>query len=104
AWDMTKGNFWRLVLSYLFFQSLLAGALLTLTSILVVPVAIVFGILAYGVSGFSVEIVGVVVGLGLLTLIPVSIVIAAFGLGATAAFPGRLYAYLSGCGDDCKIL
>ena len=38
-----------------------------------------------------------------IVLIPATIALASFGLAAEAAYPARVYAYLTGCGDDCRI-
>ncbi len=103
AWKMTKGNFWRLVVSGLFFLMLMHAMVMALVLIIFVPAVFVLGLVGAVASSF----VGAA-GFGLFALlavlaIPAFIVIGSFGLAAEAAFPARLYAYLSGCGDDCKI-
>ncbi|MEO1015456.1 MAG: hypothetical protein AAFX08_09755 [Pseudomonadota bacterium] len=104
AWTMTKGNFWRLVLSALFFLQILQGATYVLFIVFVVPVLVIAALIAGAISGLIGPAAFVLVGLAALVLLPAVIAVAAFSLGAQAAYPGRVYAYLSGCGDDCKIL
>jgi len=103
AWKMTKGNFWRLVVSGLFFLAIMHGVVFVLILIIFVPAAIVLGL----VGAFASGVVGAggfaLVALLAVLVVPAFIAIGSFGLAAEAAFPARLYAYLSGCGDDCKI-
>jgi hypothetical protein len=103
AWKMTKGNFWRILLSGAMFVAMLQGLIFVFILAIAVPAAIVLGVVAI----FSAGIVGpaafALMGLLVVVLIPGIIALAAFGLAAQAAYPARLYAYLSGCGDDCKI-
>ena len=104
AWRMTKGNFWRVVLSGLFFINILPAATGVLFIAMLAPALIIL-LLAGGVlSSIAGAAAYGLVGLAVLFLIPAVIAVASFSLGAQAAFPARLYAYLSGCGDDCKIL
>lgn len=103
AWKMTKGNFWRLLLSGVMFLAILEAVLFVFILALFVPAAIVLGLIAALGLGFFGP--SAVIGLGLLVLIavPAAIALAAFSVAAQAAFPARIYAYLSGCGEACRI-
>lgn len=103
AWRMTKGNFWRLLMSGAMFIAMLQGLLFVFVLAIVAPAAIVLGLIAAFGAGFVGPAALVVMALLVLVLIPGIIALAAFGLAAQAAYPARIYAYLSGCGDDCKI-
>lgn len=104
AWAMTKGNFWRLLLSGLFFVQILQGSIAVVFIAFVVPVVAMTALLATAISGFVGPAVAILVAIAALVVLPAIIAVAAFTLGAQAAYPGRVYAYLSGCGEDCKIL
>ncbi len=103
AWKMTKGNFWRLVVSGLFFLALMNGMIFVLVLIIFAPAVLILGLLGAFASGFVGAAGFALLALLALLAVPAFIVIGSFGLAAEAAFPARLYAYLSGCGDDCKI-
>lgn len=103
AWKMTKGNFWRLLLSGAMFLALLQGVTLILFVAIILPPAIILGLLAVFGAGFIgpaalilLVLLGLIVFAGMIAL-------AAFALAAESAYPARIYAYLSGCGDACKI-
>ena len=103
AWKMTKGNFWRLVTSGLFFFGLLYGAAFVMMILIFIPTTIILAIAGgilysvMGAAGFAIFAL-----LALLAIIAF-IVVGSFMLAAESAFPARIYAYLSGCGEDCKI-
>ena len=103
AWKMTKGNFWRLLLSGAMFIAILQGVLMVFILALFVPAAVVLGLV--GVIGASVAGPGAFIVLAPLAIIGILalIVFAAFSLAAESAFPARIYAYLSGCGDACRL-
>ncbi len=104
AWAMTKGNFWRLVLSGLFFLQILQAATAVLFIAFIAPVLVVAALIAGAVSSLIGPAAFILVAIAALILLPAIIAVAAFNLGAQAAYTGRVYAYLSGCGDACKIL
>lgn len=103
AWKMSKGNFWRLLLSGAAFLAMLAALRLVFAIALIAPAALVIAF----VAGFGVGVFGPValaaLALIAVALIPAAISLAAFSVAAQAAYPARIYAYLSGCGDACKI-
>ena len=103
AWAMTRGNFWRLLISGALFVSVLNGVVWILLIIFFIPAGLVVGLLA--VVGFGLVGPGAFVLFALLALffIPALIALASFSLAAEAAFPARLYAYLTGCGEECRI-
>ncbi len=103
AWAMTKGNFWRLLVSGALFLSILQGVVFILFILFFIPAAIVIALLA--VAGFGVigPAAFILFAFLALLLIPAIIALASFTLAAEAAFPARIYAYLSDCGDDCRI-
>ncbi len=103
AWKMTKGNFWRLVVSGLFFVALMQGVMFTLMLVIFVPAALIFGLVGAVAYSFSAAASIALLALFVVVAIPAFIAIGSFALAATAAFPARIYAYLSGCGDECKI-
>lgn len=103
AWAMTKGNFWRLLISGALFVSVLQGVVIMLLIIFFIPAAVIIGLLAvvgFGVVGPAAFALFVLLAL---FLIPAIIALASFSLAAEAAFPARIYAYLSGCGEECRI-
>lgn len=103
AWRMTKGQALRLLASGVFFMAMLQATLLALLLIIILPAAIVFGLVAaIGYAAFGTASLVIFAPLALLA-VPAIVAIVAFGVAAEAAFPARLYAYLSGCGEDCKI-
>lgn len=103
AWKMTKGNFWRLLLSGAMFLAILEGVLFVFMLALLLPAAVVLGIIAaVGASVIGAGALIVLAPLALLAIVAV-VMIAAYALAAQAAYPARVYAYLSGCGDACKI-
>ncbi|MEM8771534.1 MAG: hypothetical protein AAGD92_07790 [Pseudomonadota bacterium] len=103
AWNMTKGNFWRLAVSGLFFLTLLEGMVWALLFLFFLPALIVLAL----IGGLLFSVAGpagfLIIGLIVVVLLPAVIAIAAFTLAAEAAYPARLYAYLTDCGDRCKI-
>lgn len=103
AWRMTKGNFWRLLLSGAFFISILQGVLFILLLAIFLPAFIVLLI----VAGIGSAVLGplsfAILALIIVLAVPAIIAISAFSLAAEAAFPARIYAYLSGCGDACRL-
>jgi hypothetical protein len=103
AWKMTKGNFWRLVVSGLFFLALLQGVIFTLILVIFVPAALILGLVGAFAYSFAGAASFAVFALLAVLAVPAFIAIGSFALAAEAAFPARLYAYLSDCGDDCKI-
>ncbi len=103
AWNMTKGNFWRLLISGALFVSVLQGVVFMLFIIFFIPAAIIIGLLAFAGFGVVGPVAFVLFALLALFLIPAIIALASFSVAAEAAFPARLYAYLTGCGDDCRI-
>ncbi len=103
AWKMTKGNFWRLLFSGAMFLAIFQGVLSTLMFVLILPAVVIVGLIVGLAAGFVGPAALVGLGVLVLLLIPVIVVLAAFSLAAQAAYPARVYAYLSGCGDDCKI-
>jgi len=103
AWKMSKGNFWRILLSSAMFVAMLQGALTVLILAVLVPAGIIIALVAALGFGLAGPAAFGVFALFALIVIPVVIAIAAFGVAAQASFPARLYAYLSGCGDACKI-
>jgi hypothetical protein len=103
AWKMTKGNFWRLLFSGALFLAIMQGVLWVFILAIALPSVVIVGLFAAIGYGFAGESALLVFGLLALVAIPAMIAFAAFGVGAQAAFPARIYAYLSGCGDDCKI-
>lgn len=104
AWKMTKGAFWRISLSGAFFVAMLQGVAFVLMIALILPVAIIGGVmLAVGASTSFGPALIAAVAVSVLILVPGFIAMAALIMAAQAAFPARLYAYLTGCGEDCKI-
>ncbi len=103
AWAMTRGNFWRLLISGALFISILQGVIFILFILFFIPAAIVIGLLA--VAGFGVVGPAAFILFAFLALLlaPAIIALASFSLAAEAAFPARIYAYLSDCGEDCRI-
>ncbi len=103
AWALTKGNFWRLLISGALFLSILQGVVLILFVMFFIPAAVAIGLLA--IAGFGV--VGpaafALFALLALVIVPAIIALASFTLAAEAAFPARIYAYLSDCGEACRI-
>ncbi|MEL7487339.1 MAG: hypothetical protein AAGJ87_09020 [Pseudomonadota bacterium] len=100
AWRMTAGNFWRVVLSGLFFINILPAATGVLFIAMVAPAVVILLLASSVLSSVAGPMAFALVGLAVLFLVPAVIAVASFSLGAQAAFPARLYAYLSGCGDD----
>lgn len=103
AWKMTKGNFWRLVLSTVMFFAMLQTLLFVLLLAIFLPAAVILGLVAGFGYGFMGEAALAVFALLVILAIPAVIALIAFAVAARAAFPGRIYAYLSGCGDACRI-
>lgn len=103
AWALTKGNFWRLLISGALFISILQGVVMILFVLFFIPAALVIGLLA--VAGFGVvgALSFALFALLAIVLVPATIALASFTLAAEAAYPARVYAYLTGCGDDCRI-
>ena len=103
AWKMTKGNFWRLVMSGAMFLAIMEGVLFVFLLALFLPAIIVLGLIA--AIGASIAGPGALIVLTPLVIIAIVavVVIAAFALAARSAYTGRIYAYLSGCGEACKI-
>ncbi len=103
AWTMTKGNFWRLLISGALFVSVLQGVVMMLFIIFFIPAAVIIGLLAFvgfGVVGPAAFALFVLLAL---FLVPAVIALASFTLAAEAAFPARIYAYLTGCGEECRL-
>ncbi len=103
AWKMTKGNFWRLVLSGAMFLAIMEGVLIVFFLALLLPAGVVLGLIA--AIGASVVGSAAFIVLAPLVIIAViaGIVLAAFVLAAQAAYPARIYVYLSECGEACRI-
>ncbi len=103
AWNMTKGNFWRLVLSGAMFLAIFEAVLIIFILALFVPAGLVLGLAsALGASMIGAGALVLLAPLGIIAIVAV-VVIAAFAVAAQAAWPARLYAYLSGCGEACRI-
>jgi hypothetical protein len=103
AWRMTKGQTLRLLASGVFFIAVLQATVIAFALIIFLPAIVALGLLAaigYGVLGAASFVVFALLAL---VAIPAFIAIAAFSVAAEAAFPARLYAYLSECGEQCKI-
>ncbi len=103
AWKMTKGNFWRLVVSGLFFLALMQGIVTTLMLVIFVPAVLILGLVGAFAYSFAGAASVAVFALLAVVAIPAFIAIGSFALAAEAAFPARIYAYLSDCGEECKI-
>ncbi len=103
AWKMTKGQFWRLLLSGAMFVSILQSVIFILFFIFFIPAGIMIGLLALAGFGVVGPVAFVLFAFLALLLVPAVIALVSFGLAAEAAFPARVYAYLSDCGDDCRI-
>jgi|GEM_PF-2961030 len=103
AWNLTKGNFWRLFVSGALFLSVLQGVVFLLFVLFYIPAAIVIGLLAIAGFGLIGPISFALFALLAIVFIPATIALASFSLAAEAAYPARVYAYLTGCGDDCRI-
>lgn len=103
AWNLTKGNFWRLFVSGALFLSVLQGVVFLLFVLFYIPAAIVIGLLAIAGFGLVGPVSFALFALLAIVFIPATIALASFSLAAEAAFPARVYAYLTGCGDDCRI-
>lgn len=103
AWRLTKGNFWRMLLSGALFLAVFEGVVIVCILALVLSLGLVFGLIGFvATSLFGSGGLVVLAPLVLIALIAV-IALAAFGLAAQAAWPARIYAYLSGCGEACRI-
>lgn len=103
AWKMSKGNFLRIALSGAMFAAMLQALVIVILVAVLLPPGVVLGLLAafgYALAGPpSLSILALIV----LAFIPGMILLAAFAAAAEAAWPARVYAYLSDCGDACKI-
>ncbi|MEM9168131.1 MAG: hypothetical protein AAGC56_00625 [Pseudomonadota bacterium] len=104
AWAMTKGNFWRLAISGLFFINLLSVATMVFFLVIILPVALVLLLASAALSALLGAGAFVLMALLALIALPAGIAVICFSVAAEAAYPGRIYAYLSGCGDECKYL
>ncbi|MEL6370395.1 MAG: hypothetical protein AAFY84_05790 [Pseudomonadota bacterium] len=103
AWRLTSGNSFRLLIAGAFFLAMLQGTLFVVFLMVFIPTLIVLAIVGSLAAAISNILAGIVVFIGVLIAIAGFIGFAAFSVGAQSAFPGRVYAYLTNCGEDCKI-
>lgn len=103
AWKMSKGNFLRIALSGAMFAAMLQALVFVILIAVLLPPGVVLGLLAAFGYAFAGPPSFAIIGLIVLAFIPGMILLTAFAAAAEAAFPARLYAYLSDCGEACKI-
>ncbi len=95
AWRMTKGNVIRIALSGAMFAVILQGVVIVLLLAILLPAGIVLGLLAAFGYAFAGPPSLAILALLAVFLVPGVIALAAFALAAEAAWPARVYAYLS---------
>lgn len=103
AWKLTKGTIFRLPLSGFFFVALNAAVGYALLILIFLPVLIILGLIggigAGLTGGFSFAVFALMIPIGIAGVLAVS----AFSVATEAAFAARLYAYLTDCGDECRV-